>query len=680
MKDLNFVAARVMPYPHGSLCVSGDEKWLLSSRKTEKYSEQPVLVIENSHAVGIINLRPVGFRPISALYGENAFQKHQHTKQEIETWWSDLDELWIDEVIPLLKFKRPIPVNYPKEAKVWVTPENVEFISMFKRHDWVDQWREAWENGEWDTDFLWEILGIDDFTSLDIDPDKIEDALLFVLVTQGNPDLDVINLGRRSHSIQTILDFQDWNEVETESLKLAFEILSLMDDEEYRNIAIKRISEELNSRGVEVKPEFEKIVFSFLPTLSDKQTTGSASKKMLEIFKDGAILYKNAVLAVGSVIDQETGNDIDILIKNEIPVELAQRIAFRIGRACASLRDTKFHIFRGDGPITSYIPLYDIALIPTKREVVKMQYVPESILFSPMEPMKPIRPGKESTIEAAIDLIEQSGLHGYCQPKVDGIHAFIHVGPNDRKAFSDDGNDITESLQSILNKLPDGEYILDGEIETWVNGEHQPREQTAGNVKSGNSANFVLSVFDCFYHNGQDLRQLGFHKRLEHLEEICSGFEKTMGKPKTDLVLLPSFEVKTRHELEVAIKNILAHKEKEGFIWKAYNGPYIPNHNRGYQIKWHRHTTIRGVVLNRIETRVPGVFNYEWGILIGDIPTKRSQTLNGENYLVIGRTFSSKTFYNVGDEILVEAETVNLIIGDGSIDLTAWAPKIVEEV
>jgi len=292
--------------------------------------------------------------------------------------------------------------------------------------------------------------------------------------------------------------------------------------------------------------------------------------------------------------------------------------------------------------------------------------------------MKPIRPGESSTIEAAIELIEKMGLKGVIQAKVDGVHVSLVVHGAQRKAFTEDGQDITDILEEKLSRFPDGEYILDGEVETWIDGKHQPRECTAGHIHARRKENLTITVFDCLY-DKVDLRAFPFHKRLATLKRICKDWEKTMDPPKTDLIILPSIEVNTKSDLKEAIEKVLAHKDKEGFIWKSYDGLYVPNKNSGYQVKWHRSAIIEGKVLGSFETAVRGVFNYEWGIPIEGIPAKRVKTIEGSNCLVIGKTFSSKIKYNIGDPIKVEVETINLVLDDEEIDLTGWAPKIVEE-
>ncbi len=620
--------AFVSRYPHGTLSVYG--------RKTLFVLDKPALakeflVLENNHALGIVKLSQ-GREEDKTLLSIDQHRINGHMCHPKEILSFSKNKLWTYSICPVKEFPRPVPVKI-KGAGTWIKTENVWFpidIEMFEEKPPLLVLENALRRGEVTMEILSKAL--------------------------ANYD------GKQQGTIATSL-------------------LSLLNGDGTAN-DIDKIKQSVSSLPAQSSHFISEVLSSFyeIDTFQKLDTPGirppeTTLPDILELFKNPAILYHDAVVLTGSTANKGEGYDADILVRKEVGDENWKRVAFRISRACKGMPNVKFHVIKDDGPFTSFVPLYHIALIPAKREIIEMQ----KKFGVNTEPMKPIRveTDGESELESFLDLIEKQEKEGYSQPKYDGVHVFIISKEGKIKVITEHHQNITSLIDT--SGFPSGSYVLDGELEAWKDGNHMPREFTAGLVHSKKKADeFTITVFDCLEKDNDNLMRKPFEERLKALKEVTKGWEETMDKPKGKLVRAPTVPVSSKKDLRKAINAVLKRSDKEGVVWKAKDGIYRPGGpNKGEQIKWHRNAVIEGTVLERHETKTKGVYNYTWGIDQQNLPAKKSKLLNGKKYLVVGKTFSTKKKLSPGDEVRIEAEQINVILENGKIDVGAWAPKIL---
>ena len=691
----------VLVYPHGTLAMDGRKTWVVKSKPIITHLRDRMLVLEEGHALGVIKLSPVGEFSRSEIRKHH--DKHQILKHELDKWWGGKDKFWAYKIHVIEKLERPVPVSYATQAQVWVRASQLRIGELeFEKKKFesdlnfgVDEkvvqknFRRWYYTGEGDLSRILAVaFSVYDrmFRARKI-PSWNDEATAVLFLWWWSRYKDEIPDPKLAEIVEgeiRAIQSDIYSKVDADLLRLPEStlralliVLSRYPEEEYSEILQNRVRDIL-ARHI----EFSRSEKQYLPVFSEKQDADRRVhvEEVLSLYQDPALLYHNAVVLVGSLAEHGEGNDADIIVRSELPYELWRRIAFRLGRAAVNIPDIPVHIIRDDGPFTSFVPLYHVALVPVDEQEVIFMKRKGLKLFQPIIPMKPIRigPNMPSTPEGFFALVEEHGPKGNLEPKYDGLHAFIHSNGKRIVVQSEDGQDITSALTHILPGLPDGEYILDCEIELWEGKEHKPREAVAGNVHARRRASYVLNIFDILYFDGEPLYKKGFRERRRELEKLFRKYQSTMDVPSKPINLGVSLEVDSMKEVKKYFKEILKRDHKEGVVWKKDDGPYYLNgKNPGVQIKYHRSMIFEGVVLKRNETKTKGVFNYTVGVPADGLPVIYGMDLDGKKYLVIGRTFSTNKKFAPGDPIKIEAEQVNLIINEKGVDLSAWAPKIV---
>ena len=104
-----------------------------------------------------------------------------------------------------------------------------------------------------------------------------------------------------------------------------------------------------------------------------------------------AVLIKDFVSVVGSSVESDKYNDVDILVRLSDPTDFIKRaIETRIGKEYSEQK--KLHFIWGDseGPHDSFVPVYDLKLSKLEPKMVTM-----SDGITPMSPFNPMKPGKK---------------------------------------------------------------------------------------------------------------------------------------------------------------------------------------------------------------------------------------------------------------------------------------------
>jgi len=619
-----------MDYPFGWMTITGLRTMSVHKRRVIKYLDEPVYLIENGYALGIIKLkneRELSKADVLALYDQ-----HKTPKEQLEKWFPGITRFYVYDIEVLERFP------FPKKAKI----ERKGFPFVEKR--WIE---------------FTKLAGLSLTEALQVAEDKTSPMAL--LIASALTDL-------------TPEDLEDTSDEDITNLELLAR--KLLTGEELGNVlaVLREVKEE--------EPEPEE--FLEVPSEKDGELVAEA-KPVLKLLSKPAMIFHEAVSLVGSLAARGKGHDVDILIRSEIPDELFRRIAFRIGRRLNVL-GIPIHILRDRGPFTTYIPLYDVWLIPCKtREPIEMGRRKILKPFTEVITMKPTRIGLgyPATKENFFRLVEENGTEGFLEPKYDGVCTYVHFKEGKMRAWTEDGQEITGLIKDLFPKAPKEDLILCGELESWDGTQHMPREWTSGLVHSKQKGRFSYTIWDVIYYNGS-LQDFPFQERRKILETLMEEmgweFRDPQGAPG-QVYVGHSYKVDSLADIKKLMTEILKHTEYEGVVWKKTDGKwFLDGDSRGEQIKWHRNVTLRVVVAERNETKTKGVYNYLWGLVVEDPdhwdPVRE---INGLHVHICGKTFSTNLKFEPGDIMDLELETLTLEKrADGKFRIGGWAPKIVK--
>jgi len=313
-------------------------------------------------------------------------------------------------------------------------------------------------------------------------------------------------------------------------------------------------------------------------------------------------------------------------------------------------------------------------------------------------PLKPIRVqgkhGERNTPERLVELFEPQHYPVYNSVKRDGFRVQIHADGDKVVIYSEDGNDITKQLPTIVDavkRLKAKSVVLDAEVELWENGYHHPREAAIAKIhsKAIDDKDLIANLFDCIYLNGEDLHKEPFEKRWKASNSLGIKYSKeTNLNPEEKLNIIPHILCKTPKELLRETERMRKVKSSEGCVAIAHNATYPldgkPDDNSF--CKFHNNVVIRGIVIEPVQTKVSTVYNLSFGCLAGKHEIlKKDQTEVGpyEKVLTIGSTFAAP-YVKRGSVIEVECETINHIIHEdiegNPVEITAWAPRFMRVV
>jgi len=320
-------------------------------------------------------------------------------------------------------------------------------------------------------------------------------------------------------------------------------------------------------------------------------------------------------------------------------------------------------------------------------------------LFRFYLPLKPIRgyfPRERQTIGLFVSIVtDESKGPWYSTKKYDGLNLEFHYDKGKVKIISEDGEDNTDRFPKLieeLKKLGADNFSFVAEIELWktVDGElkHQPREAVIGRVhRKGepDETGLIANIYDITYLNDKDIHNEPFEKRLQALKTLKFP-QATWKKPnlKYKLNRAPAILSKTVDGIRKHTQFLRRLSGSEGNVIKLSTAKYRLDGKRSNQWKFHNSGIANVIVLKAIETKVPKIWNYEFGLDSQDkkVPEKLLVEIDGKKYLKVGKTFSSARPMKKGDIFLLEYETLNLERNEKTdeIKITAWAPRELGKV
>jgi len=437
-------------------------------------------------------------------------------------------------------------------------------------------------------------------------------------------------------------------------------------------------------------------------------------KEILDAWQKPIMLKKGYITIVGGLTNWgETKGDIDILQKEvEEITDRDQPVIFRLGRALEpELAGRLRRRFIGDygGPFTSHVEIYDLVLVPAAdRRLVQMERIealknPEGrkeaaqslkedkvIAGRYVAPLKGYRAYYMFPEEAVMDIAHEFTVEDYplyAQKKYDGaITEWVKKGDT-LVVRTDAGFDVTSRFPTLVKvaqqKLPENCTVL-CETEMWIEGKHQPREVVSGylNAKgTPDDANLTLNVFDMPY-DGEDLHKLGYAERYKKMRAI-KWTQSTDEIPKPGFNLTPSVLVDSAKELLSALKKTASYVASEGTVLKSSRMQYELDGITHKMLKWKKMAELHAIVLDKVETKTPGVFTLFVGLRIPKdwkVPEKFIKKVGNTEFMYIGKTFNVAHPIKVGEIASLTFHTMNHYKReDGAQNVTIYEPKFVDK-
>lgn len=347
-----------------------------------------------------------------------------------------------------------------------------------------------------------------------------------------------------------------------------------------------------------------------------------------------------------------------------------------------------------EGP---YEPLYVVYPVAWQSKQERMQEADQAstddkltvgeFFYQP----KPTRPALAEQLQSVGTLMSlykehaEKWLPTFVQKKYDGANHQAHKSGDKVVIISEEGEDNTDRLPGMveeLKALKADKLIVPLEIEAWDGSRHLPREAVAGYLHSSgepDDSNIVGNIYDVIYLD-EDIHKKETSDRLDRLKALGVK-QSTMGVPdlRYRLNAAPGIKADDLEELERAVERIRRLPGSEGIVAKQVDSPYpLKRVTPDSWIKYHNATTIRGVVYGSEKTK-SGVWVYQYGVLPGKEKPKATAKADSKEIVPVGDTFMTSRRFSEGDNILVEAETVNLTQHSDGQEITAWVPRVIGE-
>jgi len=412
--------------------------------------------------------------------------------------------------------------------------------------------------------------------------------------------------------------------------------------------------------------------------------------------------------------------DLDVVARADTMDSL---LSLKLDRVFREYFDRSPHlVLEPAGPNWPYLPLYDLVLRKKSqfevtaieepefaRRIYHQRAATEEVvkqaeqsrledklkLFTFYLAMKPTRitlAGERQTVDRFVSYFLEDDFPVFNSKKYDGLHLLIFRAQDKVELWSEDGSELTCNMPSVVKQLKGLEpqsFIIEAELEQWLDDIHQPRESVAAKMHTREKEpddDLIANVYTCLYLNGVDLHRETETKRQEALARLGIEYSTTdIPDLSHKLNKVPNDICHNQKELLESTERLRFSPASEGVVAKKASSIYFLDVNaREGWIKFHNNAVLRGKVIEALETKTAGVWNYRYGILPGDYAFKPGDMaeVGDEELVAVGKTFSTNIECSRGDLIEVEFETFNLT-HDQRTDryaVSAWAPVFLRRL
>jgi len=492
-------------------------------------------------------------------------------------------------------------------------------------------------------------------------------------------------------------------------------------DELVKN-AYRFVTEEIERRALTV--EFNSKLLTASKGGALDEFLIKAAEKIHEL---GQIIWKPRYVSLtGSALfaKERLPNDLDTVFRDD---EINPALLLKVDRIFEKYLGVPSHpIPESFGPNWRHLPIWDLALVPTKElEIIEMNepgFIKEfyeairlagavpraaseelrkqaadsmaedkivlSRFFLTLKPTRPAFPEEKMTLDSLLKYFKPEDFPVNVEKKYDGANHEIAKDGDKVSIISEDGEDNTARLPQTVEavrKLKADKLILLDEIEAWEGKKHLPREVVSGYLHSKSKpddSHLVSNIYGVVFVE-EDLHKKGESERRAALEKL--GFtQSTVNEPDLEhrLNLVPAQQAKNLDELKKVVEDLRKRPGSEGVVVKKHKAIYYLDRNsRNGWFKLHNTAILAGIVVEVVETKVKGVYNYRYAIDQEDYEVKPGDLAEVRNreWLEVGKTFSTEKKVARGDIIEIEFETLNFIRDErsGTVKVTAWVPRFM---
>ena len=457
-------------------------------------------------------------------------------------------------------------------------------------------------------------------------------------------------------------------------------------------------SEDLAKRAAESAAEDAKIAKELLVEALEKTNAKLLDYLTQKLPRTDVMLIPDFISVVGSTVkDEPDPSDLDVLFRAEHDesgknfLVQSENVGIQVRNILNPDKDKELHYIDGpQGSHGDFIPLYDLVLRPKKEietKVVKDEtglgperfYGQGSIIpamlgglvdESDIELAKSVSLGKRFAVEKPTTKMttqnfsfsqlwpwveEQlnDGAELIGEVKRDGYRAVITKnGTNVSIWFEDSKQDRSSALPDLvaaIKKMPQKNFVLDGEMLATWKGKFVPRTQLIGILtKQEFEFNPVYYAFDCLYLDGSDLSGKPLKERLGSLDTL-----KRSLSPQFFKIEQPK-QITDQSSMNAVAKWASKQAGSEGLMVKDLTQPY----HFGGSDSWNKVKTV--VELRVLVTKVNKVkngFTYSCALTEGNLtPYSNVVDYNGKKVVDLSKTFVTPT------QMAKEGDTLNVRI------------------
>jgi hypothetical protein len=307
--------------------------------------------------------------------------------------------------------------------------------------------------------------------------------------------------------------------------------------------------------------------------------------------------------------------------------------------------------------------------------------------FYPAKGVRGYRIGEVFEIEEIQAAVEKN-FPVAVEKKYDGNRIQIHFCDNRFEYWSDNGfkydeKKLPHTSEYIRKHYKGVNFVIDSEVEKWVEGKHSGRQVVAGELQRDQPADdqyFITNIFDIVFLDGKDLHKLTFAERRKILEGTFKNEQSTIEKPdeKRRLNLAPSFTANNKNELKTHIRTVSAPQESEGAMIKTLNVPLPLTGVTQHWIKFKKIPDVDVEVVKKEETKTPNVFKYHIAVRM-DIRKPYTNPFEIRKGLIyVGKTLNSKENVSIGQILRVAPENVYVEDKPESFRVRLYVTKVIE--
>lgn len=278
--------------------------------------------------------------------------------------------------------------------------------------------------------------------------------------------------------------------------------------------------------------------------------------------------------------------------------------------------------------------------------------------------VKPNKPAKRIFLAEEYPTLEYE--QALVQVKWDGVRVEIVSDGKVKFLTEDQGLDKTSRLpphEKEIRELPQKDFILDGEAQMFSKDQPLHRTQTTGYLNSeapvDKADSIRIFVFDIIRYDSRDLKDESLKERLEILDKFSDTDHITFCGGKN-----PRGEIAFSNQSGIsATRKAMKAFGSEGAMIKDMASLYnFDNFNNKGWAKIKNANEIDVIVVEKIKTKA-GAYNYLSAM--GPISNEHTValkddavTLGGDNYAVLGKTFSTAISVGKGDILRLEVKEI----------------------